>query len=120
LKPKQSTVSHPEKYNKVLLNIYGILAVIIVLIPEWLAELLLALEHKEIKQIYIKRSAWKNYPSMRIESMSLREIRHMANKMNLIGYSSDSRKLLSRRILKKLKRTRVRKLLKKIRTWNTL
>ncbi len=106
--------------EKLRLNIYGLLAILIVIIPEWFAELALRVGYKDINNIQIKKGAWNKYPSLKLASMNTKELRILANKLKIFGYSSDTKAILSKRILKRLKRRRARKILKEIGEWNAL
>ncbi len=89
--------------SKSISNIYGFIAVLLVLIPEWLAEgtifLSRTISDHEIPKAGI---AWHLEDELRLASMSLFNLRKLAKEANLIGYSSENRFLLTKRILKKL------------------
>ena len=89
--------------SKNLTNFYGFIAVLLVLIPEWLAEGAIFLSKTITDHEMPKKGvAWHLEDELRLASMSLFELRKLAKETNLIGYSSDNRFLLIQRILTKL------------------
>ena len=88
---------------KTLVEIYALIAVLIVIIPEWLAEGTIFIS-KTISDHKIPKEgmAWHLEDELRLASMSIFNLRKLAKEANLIGYSSENRFLLTKRILKKL------------------
>ncbi len=84
-------------------NLYGFIAVLLVLIPEWLAEVAIILResitHYEIPN---KGIAWQTEPELRLASLSLVQLRKLAKASGLPGYASENRCTLTKRLLVKL------------------
>ena len=94
-----------KQLEKVKINIYNILAVLIVIIPEFFAELIYTLEVSQHKNILKKEGeAWKNNTELKLSKMNIYELRLMARSLGIYGYSSDNRNSLIRRISNKSKR----------------
>ncbi len=88
-------------------NLYGLIAVLLVLIPEWLAEgVIIFSEGISRYQIPNKGIAWGEKDELRLACMSLVELRKLAKNLQLLGYSCDSRYLLTKRLLIKLNKTK--------------
>ena len=87
------------------INIYNILAILIVIIPEYFAELIYTLEVSQHKNVIPKEGdAWNYITELKLSKMNIYELRLMAKKLRIHGYSSDNRKILIKRIEKKSKR----------------
>ena len=87
------------------INIYNILAILIVIIPEFFAELIYTIEASQHKKILPNEGeAWKNITELKLSKMNINELRLMAKNLRIHGYSSDNRKTLIRRIEISLKR----------------
>ncbi|MGC6483362.1 MAG: hypothetical protein ACON4T_07350 [Synechococcus sp.] len=101
--PRQRRQLHP--LPKGLVELYGLLAVLMVLIPEWLAEGTLLLEiRRGGDAMPMTTRAWRTLPELQLASMNLRELRALARELRLWGYGSDCRDLLSQRLLQRIKR----------------
>ena len=88
-----------------LIRIYGLLAVLIVVIPEWLAELTLTMgTNNSHKPFPFKKVFWNNEPELLLSSMSIKEMRKFAKEQKLLCYSNENRQNLTKRLLKKLKK----------------
>ena len=106
-----SKVPH-QKNNKVLkplrlgmAEVYGILAVLVVLIPEWLAEVAIAICQINFRnKLRLKRNLWQTIPELRLAAMNIRELRLLAKELNLQGYSNENKNVLSRRVFNALHR----------------
>ncbi len=91
-----------KQIEKAKINIYNILAILIVVIPEFFAELIYTLEVSQHKGLLPNESdAWKNITELKLSKMNIYELRIMAKQLRLHGYSSDNRNTLIRRIEKK-------------------
>ena len=89
---------------KGLVELYGLLAVLVVLIPEWLADGTLSMDIRKGGDVMpMTTRAWRTLPELQLASMSLLELRELARRMRLWGYSSDSRDQLSHRLLLRIK-----------------
>ena len=94
-----------KKIEKARINIYNILAILIVIIPEFFAELIYSIEvlqHKSILQS--EGEAWKKITELKLSKMTIFELRLMAKQFRIHGYSNDNRNSLIRRIQKKSNR----------------
>ena len=92
-----------KKLEKARINLYNILAILIVIIPEFFAELIYTMEVSHYKNILPNEGeAWKKNTYLKLSKMNIYELRLMAKKLSIHGYSSDNRNLLIRRIEKKL------------------
>jgi hypothetical protein len=98
--PRQRRRLHP--LPKGLVELYGLIAVLIVLIPEWLADGTLALNERPSRSAMPMTSrAWRTLPELQLASMTLCELRLLAKNLRLWGYSSDSRSELTDRLLRR-------------------
>ena len=87
--------------EKARINLYNILAILIVIIPEFFAELIYSIEVSQHKGILNNEGeAWEINTELKLSKMSIYELRLMAKDLNINGYSSDNRNSLIRRIEK--------------------
>ncbi|MFL0769439.1 MAG: hypothetical protein AB8E87_11055 [Prochlorococcus sp.] len=101
--PRQRRQLHPLPRGVV--ELYGLIAVLIVLIPEWLAEGTMSLNPDAAgNQLPMTARAWQSLPELRMASMSLAELRQLAREMRLWGYGGDCREALTARLLKKMRK----------------
>ena len=101
--PRQRRQLHP--LPKGLVELYGLIAVLMVLIPEWLAEGTLSIDiRKGGTAMPMTTRAWRTLPELQLASMSVRELRQLARQLRLWGYSSDPRGLLTQRLLRRIRR----------------
>ena len=78
---------------------------LVVLIPEWLAEGTLSIDvRKNGTSMPMTTRAWRTLPELQLASMALRELRELGREMRLWGYSSDSREQLTHHLLRAIKR----------------
>ena len=88
--------------EKARINLYNVLAILIVIIPEFFAELIYTLEVSQHKSLLPNEGeAWKNNTELKLSKMNMYELRLMAKKLRIHGYSSDNRNSLLRRIERK-------------------
>ena len=88
--------------EKTRINIYNILAILIVIIPEYFAELIYSIEVSQHKEILPNEGdAWENDTELRNSKMNIYELRLMAKKLSIHGYSNENRNSLIRRINRK-------------------
>ncbi len=88
---------------KRMTKLYGILAVIMVIIPEWIAETtLLIFQFKNYREIPKESIKWSQMPELKLASMNLRDLRILARQLKVFGYSSDTRSKLTKRLMKAL------------------
>ena len=94
-----------KKIEKAKINLYNILAIIIVIIPEFFAELIYTIEMSQHKSILPNEGeAWEKNTELKLSKMNIYELRKMAKQFHIHGYSSDNRNSLIRRIGRKSKR----------------
>ena len=87
------------------INFYNILAILIVIIPEYIAELIYSIEVSQHKSILQNEGdAWENDTELKLSKMNIYELRLMAKKLSVHGYSSENRNSLIRRIKRKSKK----------------
>ncbi len=88
-----------------LVELYGLLAVLFVLVPEWMAggALLGFQDGWRGSELPAPSGAWKRLPELRLASLNLAELRQLAHERRLIGYSRQSRQELTTRLLRHLK-----------------
>ena len=93
-----------QKKKDFLITLYSFMAVIFVLIPEWIAEYGINIDYDQFKNtLPSKKKFNRNNPHLIIYGKDLRELRKIARKLKIIGYASDNKKSLYVRILRKLK-----------------
>lgn len=87
------------------MELYGLIAVLVVLIPEWMAEGTLNLGLATGKNPLPMRSkAWRTLPELRLAAMSFAELRQTAAELRVLHYGMDNRSRLTRRMLRRLRR----------------
>ena len=91
-----------KNIEKAKINIYNILAILIVVIPEFFAELIYTIEMSQHKsKLPDEGDAWENNTELKLSKMNIYELRLMAKNLRIHGYSSDNRNSLIRRIERK-------------------
>ena len=94
-----------KQIEKARINLYNILAILIVIIPEFFAELIYTVEISQHKEILPNEGdEWINNTELKLSKMNIYELRLMAKELRIHGYSSDNRNSLIRRIERKSKR----------------
>ena len=95
-----------EKHlERARINLYNILAILIVIIPEFFAELLYSIEVSQHTGILPNEGdAWKNDTELKLSKMNIYELRLMAKILSIHGYSNENRNALIRRINRKSKK----------------
>ena len=101
--PKPQRQLHPLPRG--LVELYGLLAVLFVLVPEWMAGGALAglRQGREGSELPVTAGAWRRVPELRLASMSLRELRQLARELGLAGYGGLNRDSLTRRLLRRIR-----------------
>ena len=91
---------------KGLVELYGLLAVLVVLVPEWMASgaLLGFWQSRVSAPLPSPTRAWRELPELRLAAMSLAELRLQARQLRLRGYAGLGRDRLSARLLRRSKR----------------
>jgi len=93
-----------KNLERARINIYNILAILIVIIPEYFAELIYSVEASHHRAILPKEGdAWKNDTELKLSKMNIYELRLMAKRLSIHGYSNEKRNSLIRRINRKCK-----------------
>ena len=94
-----------------IVHFYGFLAVLIVLIPEWIAEWTLSVTNNAYKGKLERDKTMGDEspesPELLISSLNLHELRNLAKDLRILGYSYETRETLSKRLLKQLRKRRV-------------
>ena len=94
-----------KNIEKARMNLYNILAILIVIIPEFFAELIYTIEISQQKEILPDEGdEWINNTELKLSKMNIYELRLMAKQLNIHGYSGDNRNSLIRRIARKTNR----------------
>jgi len=103
--------SHPQRRQlhplpRGLVELYGLLAVLVVLMPEWIATGALQgfRDSRDGANLPPAAAAWKRLPELRLATMTLAELRILAKSLGLWGYASLGRDRLTARLLRRLKR----------------
>ena len=74
-----------------MVELYGLIAVLVVLIPEWLAEGTLTLgSAATTDSLPMSSRAWRTLPELRLASMTLLELRRLARQRRVYGYASEA------------------------------
>ena len=94
-----------KNLERARINLYNILAILIVIIPEYFAELIYSLEVSQHRSILPNEGdAWEKDTELKLSKMNIYELRFMAKKLSIHGYSSENRNTLIRRISRKSKK----------------
>ena len=92
-----------------LVELYGLLAVLFVLVPEWMAGgalLGLRLGSRNEADLPMASSAWQRLPELRLATLNLAQLRLLARQEGISGYARLEREALSQRLLARLRRHR--------------
>ncbi len=91
-----------KKLEKARINLYNVLAILIVIIPEFFAELIYSIEESQHKTtLPIEGEAWEINTELKLSKMNMCELRLMAKQLKIFGYSNENRNSLIRRIKRK-------------------
>ena len=94
-----------KRLERARINLYNILAILIVIIPEYFAELIYTVEVSQHKGILPNEGdAWEKDTELRLSKMNIYELRLLAKKLYIHGYSNENRNSLIRRINRKSKK----------------
>ena len=101
--PKPPRQLHPLPRG--LVELYGLLAVLFVLVPEWMAGSALAgfRDGREGSDLPVTAGAWRRVPELRLASMPLRELRLLGRAMGLWGYAGLNREQLTAGLLRRIR-----------------
>jgi hypothetical protein len=110
LDPKSPRQLHPLPRG--LVELYGLLAVLFVLVPEWMAGSALSgfRDGREGSDLPVTAGAWRRVPELRLAAMNLRELRQLARSLGLWGYSGLNRDQLSATLLRRIRARRAKAL----------
>ena len=91
-----------------LVELYGLLAVLFVLVPEWMADGALAglRAGRDGSALPMTTSAWQRVPELRLAAMTLRELRQIARELRLWGYAGLNREQLTGCLLRRIQARR--------------
>ena len=95
-----------------LVELYGLLAVLFVLVPEWMAGNALAslAPGRRGTELPLATQAWNRLPELRLACMGMTELRALARQLRIAGYAGLCRDRLTVRLLRRLRRRRPRPL----------
>ncbi len=84
-----------------LVELYGLLAVLIVLVPEWLANTAMEnLDFSRGQPLALRSKSWQWDPELMLGAMTMEQLRQLAKRQGLWGYSREHRDRLVRRLLR--------------------
>lgn len=91
-----------------LVELYGLLAVLFVLVPEWMADGALSglRAGGSASELPMTTRAWQRVPELRLAAMQLRELRQLARELHLWGYGRLNREELTHCLLRKIQARR--------------
>ena len=100
-KPRQL---HP--LPKGLVELYGLLAVLVVLVPEWMAggALVSFTGNRQGSDLPAASAAWQKLPELRLAGMGVAELRLLARQLRIPGYARLGRDRLTGVLIRRLKR----------------
>ena len=102
-----------EKIDKAKINIYNILAILIVIIPEFFAEFIYEIGLSQTNnELPIESDEWRNNEELKLSKMNILELRLLAKKLFIHGYSNEDRNSLIRRILRKSQNKKFKRIIK--------
>jgi hypothetical protein len=89
-----------------LVELYGFLAVLFVLVPEWMAgSALFGFRDGRVgSNLPAPSGAWRRLPELRLAAMGTAQLRLLAHQQGLPGYARLNREQLTSKLLKRLKR----------------
>lgn len=104
----QGSAGEPRQLHPLprgLVELYGLLAVLFVLVPEWMASgaLFGFREARRGSELPAPSGAWKRLPELRLASLNLAELRRLAQESGVAGYSRQNRQQLTSRLLRRFR-----------------
>ena len=94
-----------KNLERARINIYNILAILIVIIPEYFAEIIFTIEASQHRAMLPNEGdAWENDTELKLSKMNIYELRLMAKRLSIHGYSNENKNSLIRRINRKSKK----------------
>ena len=105
--PAEAPLRQLHPLPRGLVELYGLLAVLFVLVPEWMAggAWLGFPEGREGSELPVTAQAWRRLPELRLASLSLAELRQLARQEGIRGYARLEREALCQRLLARLRRS---------------
>ena len=101
--PSEERQLHP--LPKGLVELYGLIAGLVVLVPEWFGDGNLHLgQAKGPAALPMRSRAWRALPELRLAAMTFAELRQAASELRLYHYGSTTRDQLTTRLLRRLRR----------------
>ena len=106
--------------SKLMINIYGLMAILFVIIPEWMAELGISIDSNYFEnelpetkyQIFEDKNPY-------LKNLNIKELRLIASDINLICYSCDNKRILLKRVERRIKYIeKIKLILKKLKVRN--
>ncbi len=102
------TDSEPRQLHplpKGLVELYGLLAVLFVLVPEWMAggALFGFRDGRQGSELPVPSGAWRRLPELRLATMGLADLRRLARQQRIAGYACLNRERLTARLLMRLR-----------------
>lgn len=87
------------------MELYGLLAVLVVLVPEWMAGGALQgfRGQRRGEPLPPRGGAWQRLPELRLASLELADLRQLARQLRLPGYAALNRERLTARLLRRLR-----------------
>ena len=102
-----------EKIERTKINIYNILAILIVIIPEFFAEFIYEIGLSQINdELPVESDEWLNNQELKLSKMNILQLRLLARKLSIHGYSNENRSSLIRRITRKSKNKQFKRIIK--------
>ncbi len=88
-----------------LVELYGLMAVLFVLVPEWMAggALFSFRDGRQGSELPVPSGAWRRLPELRLATMGLADLRRLARQQRISGYASLNRERLTARLLASLR-----------------
>ena len=88
-----------------LVELYGLMAVLFVLVPEWMAggALFGFRDGRQGSELPVPSGAWRRLPELRLATMGLADLRRLARHQGITGYASLNRERLTARLLLRLR-----------------
>ena len=102
-----------EKIDKAKINIYNILAILIVIIPEFFAEFIYEIGLSQMNNELPRESdEWVKNEELKLSKMNILELRLLSQKLSIHGYSNENRNSLIKRITRKSQKKKLNGIIK--------
>lgn len=103
--PEQTPPRRLHPLPRGLVELYGLLAVLFVLVPEWMAggALLGFRANRRGSDLPAAAAVWQKLPELRLAAMGLADLRLLARELGICGYACLGRDRLSARLIRRLK-----------------